>query len=374
VEAMAKSRKAKPVGMIPIYLPSLTAGPLGHNDAGHPNRPRLLLGDTPGPLGINDHGDPNLRKPFLASTQSAQLRMDPLLEEAYWKICAFAANSVLVTEADDTEFNLFKGKIEDRNVAEYVKHRTEFFGSTAAYRAYAAESDEEHREANYRKSQIEFESDAEKVFYRWVRKAYEDAGVEDVPKMIRSGQSDELRQELAKVRTAYGQGFHAGGFNPRPKKKNGKYRLGTISEHATGMAIDIEDQKNPQLVLSQWKFIEKLAGKTVDLSVARWWENPKDMWQDVKDLNDKFVAKVQAEVARVQKADEAPKDTDDALAEIFKGDREIKDLRKWANGFFTLEWALVEQLHKHHFRWGATFYPGNIDLHHFELAGGKKGK
>jgi hypothetical protein len=140
------------------------------------------------------------------------------------------------------------------------------------------------------------------------------------------------------------------------------------------MAVDIEDKKNPQLVLSQWEFIEKLAGKKVDLSLARWWEKPKDMWQDVKDLNDKFVAKVQAEVARIQKASKSPKDTDDALAEIFKGDREIKDLRKWANGFFTLEWTLVEQLHKHHFRWGATFYPGNIDLHHFELAGGRKGK
>jgi len=31
-------------------------------------------------------------------------------------------------------------------------------------------------------------------------------------------------------------------------------------------------------------------------------------------------------------------------------------------------------LHKHHFRWGATFYPGNIDLHHFELVSGKKEK
>src|SRR6266511_1190320 len=299
---MAKSRKAKPAGLIPIYLPSLTAGPLG----------------------INDHGDPNLRKPFGASSQSAQLRMDPFIEEAYWKICAFAANAVLVTEADDAEFNLFEGKIEDRNVAEYVKHRTEFFGSTAAYHTYAAISDEEHKEARYRENQIEFRSEAEKVFYRWVRKAYENIGVEDVPNMIRSGQSDELWQELAKVRTAYGRGFHAGGFNPRPKKKKNKYRLGTISEHATGMAVDIEDKKNPQLVLSQWEFIEKLAGKKVDLSLARWWEKPQDMWQDVKDLNDKFVAKVQAEVARIQKASEAPKDTDDALAEIFKGDREIK--------------------------------------------------
>src|SRR5262249_18961281 len=183
-----KSRKAKPVGLIPIYLPSLTAGPLGHNEAGQPNPPRPFLGGTPRPLGIKEQGDPNLRRAFGGSSQSAQLRMDPFLEEAYWKTYAFAANAVLVTEADEAEFNLFEGKIEDRNVAEYVKHRTEFFGSTAAYHTYAAISDEEHKEAKYRENQIEFRAEAEKVFHRWARTAHAHVGLEDAPNLIRRAQ------------------------------------------------------------------------------------------------------------------------------------------------------------------------------------------
>ena len=299
----------------------------------------------------------------------------------------FAANVVLITEADEAEFNLLKDKIEDKDVAAYVKHRTDFFGSTAAYETYAVESDKEHEETKYRENQIELKGEAEKVFYRWVRKAYQNIGVENVPAVIRAEQSEELKNQLASVRADYKGTFHTGGFNPRPKKKDGKYRLGTISEHATGMAIDIEDKKNPQLNLSQWNFITKVAGKTPDLSLSRWEKSPKDLWQDVKDLNDKFVAKVEAEVKRTQderekkaekekaaakpgdKPKAPPKSQPDPLDEIFKGHG---DLKQWANGFFTLEWALVEQLHKHDFRWGATFYPDNIDLHHFELSKKKK--
>ena len=41
-------------------------------------------------------------------------------------------------------------------------------------------------------------------------------------------------------------------------------------------------------------------------------------------------------------------------------------LIKWKDGFFTLEWELVKELHANGFRWGATF-PHSVDLHHFEL-------
>ncbi|QWV97210.1 glycoside hydrolase family 104 protein [Geomonas nitrogeniifigens] len=45
----------------PFQRPSLTPGPLGHNDAASPDTPRSFVGDTPGPLGVNDHAEPNPR-------------------------------------------------------------------------------------------------------------------------------------------------------------------------------------------------------------------------------------------------------------------------------------------------------------------------
>ncbi|MBJ6798554.1 glycoside hydrolase family 24 protein [Geomonas propionica] len=46
----------------PFQRPSLTPGPLGHNDAASPDSPRSFVGDTPGPLGMKDHGDPNIKQ------------------------------------------------------------------------------------------------------------------------------------------------------------------------------------------------------------------------------------------------------------------------------------------------------------------------
>ncbi|GFO62083.1 hypothetical protein M1B72_00925 [Geomonas paludis] len=43
----------------PFQRPSLTPGPLGHNDAAAPHRQNLLVADTPGPLGRNDAADPS---------------------------------------------------------------------------------------------------------------------------------------------------------------------------------------------------------------------------------------------------------------------------------------------------------------------------
>ncbi|MBJ6752715.1 hypothetical protein [Geomonas anaerohicana] len=43
----------------PFQRPTLTPGPLGHNDAAAPHRQNLLLADTPGPLGRNDAADPS---------------------------------------------------------------------------------------------------------------------------------------------------------------------------------------------------------------------------------------------------------------------------------------------------------------------------
>jgi len=91
----------------------------------------------------------------------------------------------------------------------------------------------------------------------------------NVPELIRKGMSEQLAAKINEVRGTirvkkiHDEQFHAGGFNPRPIKYNHHYLLGTLSEHATGMAVDIDDTQNPQLTLEEWKFIETLTGKTV---------------------------------------------------------------------------------------------------------------
>ena len=55
---MANSRLTGPLGGKEGHC-ARTPGPLGHNDAGHPDAHPLLVGDTPGPLGWNDWADPD---------------------------------------------------------------------------------------------------------------------------------------------------------------------------------------------------------------------------------------------------------------------------------------------------------------------------
>lgn len=299
--------------------------------------------------------------------------------------------------ADEAEFKLLKGKIADDSAEAYVKHRDEFFGSYEEYQKFAAESDKELEDNKLRKY-IELSGDAQTVFFRWVRKAYHKSGITDVPATIKGQGSKEMRDALSKVRKEYGKDFKSGGFNPRPMKNaDYQYRLGTISEHGTGKAIDIEDASNPILSKSDWAFIEEVAGKTVDRSASRWEKNPEDLWKDIKAVNDLFVknlaAKVEAEKkkredekaaadkaaeskAAESKADEKKDEKKDKKSDA-KKDKPLpepldavlaghSDLKKWKDGFFTLEWELVNQLHGNGLLWGATF-SNAVDLHHFEL-------
>jgi uncharacterized protein (TIGR02594 family) len=55
---MANSRLTGPLGSKEGHC-ARTTGPLGDNDAGHPDAHPLLVGDTPGPLGWNDWADPD---------------------------------------------------------------------------------------------------------------------------------------------------------------------------------------------------------------------------------------------------------------------------------------------------------------------------
>jgi hypothetical protein len=148
-----------------------------------------------------------------------------------------------------------------------------------------------------------------------------------------------------------------------------RYCLGTISEHALGNAIDIEVKYNAILSSNDWVFIETFTGKTVNRSPARWADDPKGLWNDIKELNQLFVQKLATETERVaaeqkQAPDsasgpsQAPTPTDIVLDEH-------PGLKRWKDGFFNLDWPLVELLHKNGFIWGATFK--SADLQHFEL-------
>jgi hypothetical protein len=211
-----------------------------------------------------------------------------------------------------------------------------------------------------------------------------------VPDVIKRGKSKEVADALEKikadeaVKAAYPKDFRSGGFNPRPMKtaKTYKYRLGTISEHALGNAVDIESKENPNMSVGSWKFIEKITGKAVDRSLARWKKEPESLWCDIKELNDLFVNAIAQEVKQVESEIAKAKAATDNVKSKDKEKEDLKpidvvfakkpfamhsqELKKWAGGFFTLKWELVKQFHANGFKWGATFSNG-VDLHHFEL-------
>ena len=307
----------------------------------------------------------------------AAVQASPEKEAATVKDTSDAPAKPAISEADKAEFELLKKKIEDADVEAYVKHREQVFGSTEEYLKYAAIADAEldNTKGLRRIVELSQEPAAQTILYRWLRKAYETkAGVTDVPGLIKQGMSKELKDAIDKVKSAYGKTFRYGGFNPRPMK-NAKYkfRLGTVSEHGLGKAVDIEAKKNPILSKEDWQFIETLTGKSVDRKKERWQKEPEELWKDVADLNLRFVKKLKEEVERIEKeraaatlasgkvkTEKKPKEPLDEILE------KNKALKKYKDGFFTLEWNLVKALHENGFTWGATF--GNaVDLHHFEL-------
>ena len=294
------------------------------------------------------------------------------------------AGTVTGPTADDvTEFDLLKGTIADAagnsldTAAAYVAARDKFFGSRDAYVKYKATSDAELGGDKVLPRLIELTGDAQKVFYAWVRKAYEDQGIKDIPALIKKGMTPELETAIAAVEKAYGKKFAHGGFNPRPVKTGStyKYQLGTLSPHATGKAVDIQDSTNAALENSDWAWIEKTAGKSAaGRDAATWKSDPKKAWQGIYDVNEAFV-KVVAEAIKTEKARQEKEAADAVAAKkpapafpapedvVFKGHL---DLKTWSGGFFSLEWDLVKALADQKMTWGAI-WTTKVDLHHFEL-------
>ncbi len=331
-----------------------------------------------------------------------------------------------IGEEDKAEFEHIKKmavmdhrKRHYATLRQYMEDVTRYFGSAAEYRTFAIESDAELENTSWEvtrkgkkvkvtlRSQLEFGKvhKQQDIFYRWVRKAYKKKYGDDVDAvaLIRRGMSKQLYDKLEEVRASarvtkiHDEKFHAGGFNPRPiKKKDGWYLLGTLSEHATGMAVDIDDTQNPQLDIEVWNAIEKLAGKHVERKGR--WDTEKDataLWTDIKDMSDSWVKKVASEVARIEKeriakaekekadkakagADKAPAPDAAHAGKAHAAHKELTPLHeilggfygklsKWEKiGFFHLPLELVLEMRAHGFIWGATF-GDNVDLHHFEI-------
>ena len=169
-------------------------------------------------------------------------------------------------DADKEEFQIVKTMTalksnhdSFKDAKDYVSYRDRYFGSSISYFLFAADSDAELANTSWGegknektlKSQIQFngknEGTKQQIFYRWVRKAYKlkFGGGFNVPETIRKGKSEQLIKKLnevresARVKKIHDENFSAGGFDARPQRYNEKYLLGTLSEHATGMAIDM---------------------------------------------------------------------------------------------------------------------------------------
>jgi hypothetical protein len=264
--------------------------------------------------------------------------------------------------------------------AEYLRDRDALFGSRSKFEEQVAlcrsELDEkkESLRASFDPPKKQRTGDwkkAQDVYYAWLRKKYEEtvpAGT-DIAALIRAGMSEKLKTALKQVKADYGKYFATGGFNPRPIKTTKGQRLGTISDHALGLAVDIEDKKNAQVEAKDWTALCAMArvSTSKDVRASTWETAPKTLYDHVKLVNDTYVAKMtkalagQAEKGTEEKARIAAVRRDDkALALV-----SAAFMTKWPGAFFTLEWTLVKELHEEGLIWGATF--DRVDLHHFEL-------
>lgn len=344
---------------------------------------------TPGPMGTHkDHA--------AAVADSTKKSSDPDEEELKLLVEAYG---VVKNRQGTKSYVYWKDGKKRYRVKEYAADRDAFFGSAKAYtdfrdKARGELDADEGKLRRYiepslvkRKSVTEWKK-AQDVFYAWVRKAYEKelGDKADIPKLIKSQMSEKLKKALQQVKVDYGKSFQVGGFNPRPMKLGG-YRLGTLSEHATGMAIDVESAKNAQIQVSIWKSILSFTGKSLDHEKRKslWKTKPKELYDGIKEINDEFVSKLAKtlkskeeaakksaaakDATKEQKA-AAAKVLADPLAVVIKETAELKSigetfLKQWKNGFFDLPWELVKELHEEGFVWGATFT--HPDLHHFEL-------
>jgi hypothetical protein len=265
------------------------------------------------------------------------------------------------------------------DTASYLTDRNAFFGSASTYATYLADS-KARLDANGaalrgqvdppRNQRVKKQwPDAQDVFFAWVYRAYEQkfgAGV-DVMKFIKAQLSPSLAAKLKQAEADYGQKIKWGGFNPRPMKSEG-YRLGTLSDHSYGNAIDIDAKGNKQVQSAQWQQICQYTGIPCDEATRKlkWKTDPKGLHDTIAKLNDDFVKKVAADIATVMQANPTFSDTQ-AVAAVANANPplEAKTILAYRRGFFRMPWSLVKELHDEGLLWGATFT--TPDLHHFQM-------
>ncbi len=202
---------------------------------------------------------------------------------------------------------------------------------------------------------------AQEPFYTWTRKAAElelaliGDTTTNIPEMVLSRSSTTLLKALDKAREQYQPKINYGGFNFRPKKERG-IRLGTVSEHGFGTAMDIDDTHNPIIQLGPWAALVAWSGVAfTEAERTTWWkERNKDMFDKIVAINDAFVSKVASSKAATAKPEDKIPAALSSLATTH------------ASGIFNLSWELVDALHDAGFEWGAGF-KNAVDLHHFEV-------
>ena len=150
-----------------------------------------------------------------------------------------------------------------------------------------------------------------------------------------------------------------------------------MSEHGFGNAVDVESDDNPDIPGKTWEKLEQFTGKTVDRSPSRGSPLPKHSRDDIYEINRLYVKKLNESADQASAAGAVSGKKDTRTEEAIKKASRLKTARSLGmgrriNGFFTLEWPLVEAFHKNGFKWGATFEgrrgkQGKADLMHFEL-------
>ncbi|MFL1455000.1 M15 family metallopeptidase [Marinobacter sp. GN3S48] len=279
------------------------------------------------------------------------------------------SNLAQLGHGDEQEFDVIADRVSNRDsesfrdYIDYIAYRNDYFGSLDTYLEKQTLADAEYdqltRGERQRIGTANDTPESRKILYRWLREAFHRQGISDPLDVIRNGLTQDMRDKLDAIRDAYApETFSVSQvLVVRPKKKYGRYRLGTLSNHATGTAVDITPQDaNPQIRSESWSLIETLAQKTVDRSRARWLREPGKLWDDVKALNDAYKAKLEERV-----------DDGEQLSDILSGHSRLLRAAQIHGGFFNLPRDLVVLFAQQDLIWGVTF-SSTPDLHHFEIA------
>ncbi len=227
-------------------------------------------------------------------------------------------------------------------------------------------------------------------YYQKIRWRYLQTGVCDVPHFITEvitqtkflGQLVWLqRTELPALKAAEKEirrhGIkrlsRIGTFSARTLK--GPYgRLPWLSNHALGLAIDLDPHKNPYLSVDELQVIETISG----VRLNRWADTPPgERWESFKEAQVQYKANYRywLKASKARMAELEPRIAGDPHAaleyeqlertwSILKRSNAHRMLKK--RGILTLPKVVVETLHKHGFIW-STDYRTGADMMHFEV-------